>query len=634
MRIRILGFLVALFCCQSVVFAQDESKKPKPKPIIPDYVSASQELPAHPRLLLFKGEEKALKKAIKKDAVWTEISQALIDEANAILDLPENERIKTGKRLLSISRENLRRIYILSYAYRMTGTEAFLKRAEAEMLKAASFSDWNPSHFLDVGEMTMALAIGYDWLYSDLSAQTKETIEQAIIEKGLKPSFDDESKNNWFVTAVHNWNQVCHAGVTYGALVVWEKEPELAQKTVNRAIEMIKIPMQHYAPGGAYPEGPGYWEYGTSFNVMFISAIEKIFGTDFLLSKIPGFMKTGEYILNIGTPALRRFAYSDNSNRTSLSPTMFWFYDKTKDASILYNQARLIARDGVTSIRKERLAPSMVIWGSSSSLENPKKPSSLYWKADGDNPVCFMRSSWDNDSDLFLGVKLGSAKVNHGHMDVGSFIFEANGVDWAMDMGSESYNSLETKGVYLWGKAQDSQRWDVYRYNNLAHNTLTLNLKYQNVDAKAEIDESSDDENHMYVVSDLTEVYAPHVKSAKRAFSLVDKSYAVIEDQIELADRFAMVTWTLMTTAEVQQVSDKVILLEKDGKKMYMKVDAPEPIRWNIAPAKPRFTFDSPISSDVTHVAFDMDLKLHSSQKITVYLIPEENKDVEYKSLL
>ncbi len=634
MRIRILGFLVALFCCQSVVFAQDESKKPKPKPIIPDYVSASQELPAHPRLLLFKGEEKALKKAIKKDAVWTEISQALIDEANAILDLPENERIKTGKRLLSISRENLRRIYILSYAYRMTGTEAFLKRAEAEMLKAASFSDWNPSHFLDVGEMTMALAIGYDWLYSDLSAQTKETIEQAIIEKGLKPSFDDESKNNWFVTAVHNWNQVCHAGVTYGALVVWEKEPELAQKTVNRAIEMIKIPMQHYAPGGAYPEGPGYWEYGTSFNVMFISAIEKIFGTDFLLSKIPGFMKTGEYILNIGTPALRRFAYSDNSNRTSLSPTMFWFYDKTKDASILYNQARLIARDGVTSIRKERLAPSMVIWGSSASLENPKKPSSLYWKADGDNPVCFMRSSWDNDSDLFLGVKLGSAKVNHGHMDVGSFIFEANGVDWAMDMGSESYNSLETKGVYLWGKAQDSQRWDVYRYNNLAHNTLTLNLKYQNVDAKAEIDESSDDENHMYVVSDLTEVYAPHVKSAKRAFSLVDKSYAVIEDQIELADRFAMVTWTLMTTAEVQQVSDKVILLEKDGKKMYMKVDAPEPIRWNIAPAKPRFTFDSPISSDVTHVAFDMDLKLHSSQKITVYLIPEENKDVEYKSLL
>ena len=88
-------------------------------------------------------------------------------------------------------------------------------------VEAASFSDWNPSHFLDVGEMTMALAIGYDWLYPQLSVQTKEAIEKAIVEKGLKPSFDE--RYNWFVNAVHNWSQVCHAGVTYGALAIWEK---------------------------------------------------------------------------------------------------------------------------------------------------------------------------------------------------------------------------------------------------------------------------------------------------------------------------------------------------------------------------------------------------------------------------
>jgi hypothetical protein len=37
------------------------------------------------------------------------------------------------------------------------------------MLAAAAFSDWNPSHFLDVAEMTAALAIGYDWLYEEVS---------------------------------------------------------------------------------------------------------------------------------------------------------------------------------------------------------------------------------------------------------------------------------------------------------------------------------------------------------------------------------------------------------------------------------------------------------------------------------
>jgi len=320
MKARILVWLVALFCCHNVLFAQKE------------FVNASARLSGHPRILLQKGEEKALKKVIMKDAVWKDIHQSLVDEAGEIVKLPLNERIKTGRRLLSVSRENLRRIFILSYAYRMTGKSEFLKRAESEMLKAASFSDWNPSHFLDVGEMTMALAIGYDWLYPQLSEQTKREIENAIVEKGLKPSFDE--RYNWFVNAVHNWSQVCHAGVTYGALAIWEKEPELSRTVINRAIDKISIPMGHYAPDGAYPEGIGYWDYGTSFNVMFLSAIEKAFGTDYGLSELPGFLKTGEYILHAVTPNLKNFAYSDNGGTAFLAPTMFWFYDKTKDASI------------------------------------------------------------------------------------------------------------------------------------------------------------------------------------------------------------------------------------------------------------------------------------------------------------
>ena len=144
MKTCILVWFVALFCCHNVSFAQKE------------FVDASTRLSGHPRILLQKGEEKALKKVIMKDAIWKDIHQSLLAEAEDIVKLPVNERIKTGRRLLSISRENLRRIFILSYAYRMSGKSEFLKRAESEMLKAASFSDWNPSHFLDVGEMTMA----------------------------------------------------------------------------------------------------------------------------------------------------------------------------------------------------------------------------------------------------------------------------------------------------------------------------------------------------------------------------------------------------------------------------------------------------------------------------------------------
>lgn len=59
----------------------------------------------------------------------------------------------------------------------------YLDRAEKEMLAIAAFSDWNPSHFLDVAEMTMAVAIGYDWTHDALSASSKSIIKEAILKK-------------------------------------------------------------------------------------------------------------------------------------------------------------------------------------------------------------------------------------------------------------------------------------------------------------------------------------------------------------------------------------------------------------------------------------------------------------------
>ena len=64
------------------------------------------------------------------------------------------------------------------------------------MLAAARFNDWNPSHFLDVGEMTFALAIGYDWLFDQLDEPSRKEIRTAIVEKGLKIPFETKF-NSW-----------------------------------------------------------------------------------------------------------------------------------------------------------------------------------------------------------------------------------------------------------------------------------------------------------------------------------------------------------------------------------------------------------------------------------------------------
>lgn len=573
----------------------------------------------HPRLLLPKGTEKKLLKQINRDAVWKEIHTATLGEADRIITLPVNERIKTGIRLLAVSRENLRRIFILSYAYRMTGQEKYLVRAEQEMLKAASFSDWNPSHFLDVGEMTMALGVGYDWLYPALSEASRRTIHEAIVEKGFKPSYD--TAYNWFVDAEHNWNQVCNGGLAFGAIAVAESEPEWAQKIIDRAIDKVRLPMRHYAPDGAYPEGPGYWGYGTLFNVLLIGGLESTFGTDYGLSQMPGFMQTGTYEMQMVSPLIKHFNYMDNSYEPESSSAPFWFYSKTQDPSVLCQQVSILQRDTAKKYLKDRVLPAMLIWGAGAPMEKAVAPQETFWAGRGNTPVCVMRSGWGDPNARFVGVKLGSPSINHGHMDVGSFVFEADGVRWAIDLGSEDYNTTETRGVDLWNMAQQSQRWDVFRYNNRSHNTLTFNDKLQRVNGSAQIIESDSATARRFVKTDLTPVYAGQVDKVERTISLVDNDYLLIEDEITAGKNYTRMRWTLMTRATPKILSDNTVMLEQDGKRCLLKIESETPIVWRFEKTPTVNTFDSP-NPDVTMVVFDTDLKRGETQYVRAQLTP------------
>ena len=573
----------------------------------------------HPRLLLPKGAEKKLLKQINRDAVWKEIHTATLGEADRIITLPVNERIKTGMRLLAVSRENLRRIFILSYAYRMTGQEKYLVRAEQEMLKAASFSDWNPSHFLDVGEMTMALGVGYDWLYPALSEASRRTIREAIVEKGFKPSYD--TAYNWFVDAEHNWNQVCNGGLAFGAIAVAESEPEWAQKIIDRAIDKVRLPMRHYAPDGAYPEGPGYWGYGTQFNVLLIGGLESTFGTDYGLSQMPGFMQTGTYEMQMVSPLIKHFNYMDNSYEPESSSAPFWFYSKTQDPSVLCQQVSILQRDTAKKYLKDRALPAMLTWGAGAPMEKAVAPQETFWAGRGNTPVCGMRAGWGDPNARCVGVKLGSPSINHGHMYVGSFVFEADGVRWAIDLGSEDYNTTETRGVDLWNMAQQSQRWDVFRYNNRSHNTLTFNDKLQRVNGSAQIIESDSATARRFVKTDLTPVYAGQVDKVERTISLVDNDYLLIEDEIMAGKNYTRMRWTLMTRATPKILSDNTVMLEQDGKRCLLKIESETPIVWRFEKTPTVNTFDSP-NPDVTMVVFDTDLKRGETQYVRAQLTP------------
>jgi hypothetical protein len=422
-----------------------------------------------------------------------------------------------------------------------------------------------------------------------------------------------------------------------GALAVYEENPAMSVKLINRALKSLPISMKEYGPDGAYPEGVGYWGYGTSFNTIFLAAMEKIYHTDFGLSSIPGFMKTGLFSQVMITPGLNSFCHSDAGTRAGFEPTVFWFYAKTKNPALLYNQKKLYENDVKQKYLRDRLFPLALIWGASSgaSLSKPIEPKELMWVTKARIPVAIMRSSWNDAKAIFLGFKGGSPSSNHAHMDGGSFFFEANGVKWGLDMGMQSYNQIELAGVDLWNMEQNSSRWDVFRLNNFVHNTLTLNAEKQLVNGNATIENYSDKEDFMWVISDLTSLYANTIQKATRAVSLVEKSYVVIEDKITTADKNVELRWNMTTEAtELNKISENVILLKFKDKKLFIKVEGLEKIKPYLKPANPINEFDSS-NPGVSLFGFETTLPANSTKTIRLFLMPDNEMSIAaYNSLL
>jgi len=599
-------------------------------------LSAQPDL-SHPRLFLRSGQERALLANIQKDSIWIEMHRAIIDEAEEMCGLDLLERKIVGPRMHAVSCEELRRVLFLSYAYRMTGREEFAKRAEKDMLNVCGFKDWNPSHFLDVSEMGMALAIGYDWLYNWLSPESRSVILQAIQDKALIPGLTggegDPGRNLRWLEMSHNWNQVCNGGLTVAAIATYTENKELSDSIISRSCEKILLPMEaEYAPMGCFPEGFGYWAFGTQFNILFVDAMEKFFGPESVVKykEMPGFIQSGHYSQQLITPSLRTFGYSDNSTRIYLEPAVMWFNTVKPDPAMYYMQKRLFHkfRESGSYVKtiKNRLIPFMLIWGAGTgdeptvSLNKAECPDKKYYLGQGGNDVCVMRSGWDED-DVYLGFKAGCVNAPHGHMDVGSFYYEADGVRWSLDMGSDNYENIALGGVNLFDMRQNSPRWTVLtRYNNFVHSTTYPEGVYQRVEPTCRME---GDAKRMYAKTSFASLYPETLDSLVRKVSLKGRS-AVIEDFAIGGSENVRMVWNMTTEGcSLSRKGKKMTLTGPQGKSLDIKVSTSAAFDVELVPADRKHDYEDQ-NPGIYWLRISYNLPAHSANKIKVTLTPEK----------
>lgn len=580
-----------------------------------DYTSIAP----HPRILLPAGGETEIKAAIAENTSLGKVHDMIIDSCAMFMMQAPVTHVKEGKRLLAVSRTALQRIYYLSYAYRMTGDGRYAARAEREMLAASAFHDWNPTHFLDVGEMVMALAIGYDWLYDVLSEESKRTVREAILEKGFLAA--ENTKNAWFYKATNNWNQVCNAGLVYGALAVFDQEPEAAVRIIEKCIETNPKAMACYAPDGGYPEGYMYWGYGTSFQILLIAALESAFGTDCGLSDAPGFLRSARFMLHMTGPSGDSFCYGDAPRDAYCNVAMFWCASKLADPSVLWVERGYLDKENVR-FAEHRLLPSLLIFASGVDFKEIRKPSQDFWSNRGETPVYTYRSGWESPDDAWLALKGGSAQTSHAHMDAGSFVYEHGGVRWAMDLGMQEYITLESRGVDLWNQKQDGQRWDVFRWSNRNHNTLTVNGHRHNASGVAEITHTFTKKNKKGAVVDLSEILDADLKKAVRTITLDGRDQLTVNDRLTARKADAAVMWVMVTPADARITGPDTIELAKDGKTMLLTVAAKHGAEMKIWSNVPTHDYDEPNPGTI-RVGFETVVPAGKTVEIEVKLTPK-----------
>ncbi len=541
-----------------------------------------------PRLILSPELEKKTVGKLKTDTDTRLAYELLKKQAADILQAKPMQRQKIGRRMLSVSREAVRRMTTLALLYRLDKEPAYLKKLEVELMAVSAFEDWNPSHFLDVGEMALAVGLSLDWAGEWLEPEVKEQAVNALIEKAFTPSFLDTSYN-WWIDAHHNWNLVCHGGLSVAALAIFEQAPDMAARVLARAVEKMPLNLAFYAPEGVYPEGPSYWFYATSYLVATLSAFESALGTDFGFRQAPGVKESVLFSEITAGPSGDYFNFFDAGefgyHQLKHFTLLAWF--ARQGAYTFDSEAFQELMQEVSIPRAENYRFSPLLLLNIAALEEkqksaPKLPEA--WIGRGDSPLCVLR---DETRGFYLAAKGGRAADNHGNMDGGSFIFELNGVRWALDPGNQGYNELEQLlGGQLWNRAQDSPRWQLLTKNNFGHSTLTVNDSLHIADARATLHSEQLKGETPSATFNLSPLFGDKLGSAYRTFKKVKGPALEISDELRFSLKTETLSWQLITLAEVEVVGEGA-LLNQDGKALRLEVKSPANYEIKIIPLSP-----------------------------------------------
>ena len=534
---------------------------------------------SHPRTLAVTSDFDKLSREVQYNTEKQKWVDNIISTAEGVLKTGAPTTALDGPRLNSLhGMEGTASTMCL--AYKLTGDSRYAEKLYSDLKVLGDRSNWNPGHFLDVGVGASAYALAYDWLYDYWSAEQKKYLEETILNKALTyyyNSLHNGEYTRWIEETVGegrvgNWPVVCTAGPVMAAIALMDVYPDICSKVVADGLRVVEYTLKGFADDGDWNEGLLYWSYTQKAYAKLIESMENGLGTEFgYFYDIPGIDKTVNFYISLIGPT-GGFNYGDAATATAdLAPVSWyasqWIY---KDEEMAYEIFKFVNKYN----KKKNLNGSFWDILKMDNRRSTAEPDNLALEYYSDKMgIGIIRSGWEMDNETYLGYVRGSKSfMSHEHVDHGSFVFDALGVRWVHDLGSDEYN---IKNYYH----------DAYRYRAEAHNVYVINPdegvgqlinQYGNYNVKKEYNKSS-----YYSIEDLTSSYATWVNSARRGYKLTDNMNSlIVRDEIDIKEDNSDFYWFLNTMADVEIDGNTAIL--SDGARMKFEFISNQPLELSV----------------------------------------------------
>ena len=477
--------------------------------VVPAYALEFDNIAPHPRLMLQKGDITAMRAMRATSASGRIAHEKILAMAEQAIEQP------TVSYPLSISsQEVMERVLYLSYAYLTSDDMRYARRAEQEMLAVSAFSDWNSSSPVDVATLTMALGIGYDWLYRALPVHSRSIIGTAIYEKGLLP-----------MEGVTSQESIVHLGMMFGALAIVERAPEYCKGVIGNSVVAYDGLVSER---GVKLTSIDEWARELALLAMYRQTLSVALNEgspSSLMKELANVAQTLDFMV---APSLQSYNYGGATAKAYSVTAKYWVAAEQHNPSLVAVDERLAAEG---HFAEDFTLPLYMLFASAGDFSKAKLSNDKTWAND---EFAIYRAGW-GATDTYLAIKGGDGN------SAGEFVFEKGGVRWVVLTGG-----VDGRLVI------DGESGDAHGVAQVK-NVYEASRRYS-----ATIDASS--------------LYSASAMRVERTIELGKGDKLYVTDNLSCGSQPATIEWTITTRANAEVVDANTIRLTQAGQVLYLKV--------------------------------------------------------------